>query len=299
MIHVVLNAADFWLDLRTRLNTFTKTQKKIAKHIIDTPEDLAFLAAGKLALKIGVSESAVVKFAKELGLSGYSELQICAQERLRTEFSMLDMIIAEECCGDNSLLDNINQDIINVKTLSKNVTQEMVEQAAHLLYTAYNIWVVGVREASSLALLLGIFLDYIRPRVLSLISGDVSLLTALRWASPADALVVFSFARYTKASIDAAYLAKSKGTKVIVITDSLASPAAQIGDVVFSVPSQSASFFNSYSGAVTIINVLISEIAKIMPEKTKYEMERLEKDVLDSVRYWRRGNHGPDSLDVD
>ncbi len=296
---MVLNAADFWLDLRTRLNTFTKTQKKIAKHIIDTPEDLAFLAAGKLALKIGVSESAVVKFAKELGLSGYSELQICAQERLRTEFSMLDMIIAEECCGDNSLLDNINQDIINVKTLSKNVTQEMVEQAAHLLYTAYNIWVVGVREASSLALLLGIFLDYIRPRVLSLISGDVSLLTALRWASPADALVVFSFARYTKASIDAAYLAKSKGTKVIVITDSLASPAAQIGDVVFSVPSQSASFFNSYSGAVTIINVLISEIAKIMPEKTKYEMERLEKDVLDSVRYWRRGNHGPDSLDVD
>ena len=53
----------------------TKTQKMIAKYILDNSADACFMTSTEIALKLGVSESSVVRFSRSLGYSGFMDFQ--------------------------------------------------------------------------------------------------------------------------------------------------------------------------------------------------------------------------------
>ena len=53
----------------------TKTQKMIAKYILDHSADACFMTSTEIALKLGVSESSVIRFSRSLGYSGFMDFQ--------------------------------------------------------------------------------------------------------------------------------------------------------------------------------------------------------------------------------
>lgn len=52
---------------------FSKSQRAIARYLQDHPEEVAFMTASRLGATVGVSESTVVRFATEIGYSGYRQ----------------------------------------------------------------------------------------------------------------------------------------------------------------------------------------------------------------------------------
>src|SRR5699024_12778208 len=66
----------------------SKSQKKIATYILETPHSAPFLTVGKLAKFSGVSEATVGRFSTFLGYDGYNELQQyiydCVERQLKT-----------------------------------------------------------------------------------------------------------------------------------------------------------------------------------------------------------------------
>ena len=69
--------------IQMRFPRLSKGQKLIAEYILKNYDKAAFMTAAKLGVSVGVSESTVVRFAIELGFSGYPKLQKSLQELIK------------------------------------------------------------------------------------------------------------------------------------------------------------------------------------------------------------------------
>ena len=68
---------DILVDIKERLPTFSKGQKRIGNYILSSYSRAAYMTAHKLGQQVNVSESTVVRFATEL----FSCRQVSQQKR--------------------------------------------------------------------------------------------------------------------------------------------------------------------------------------------------------------------------
>src|SRR5213080_3203184 len=69
--------------IRSRFDEFSRSQKDVARYIVDHLDEAAFLTAEELARRASTSSSTVVRFSQALGFEGYPELQQSAIEEYR------------------------------------------------------------------------------------------------------------------------------------------------------------------------------------------------------------------------
>src|SRR5215218_8208407 len=70
-----------------RLDEFSRSQKDVARYIVDHLDEAAFQTAEELARRANTSSSTVVRFSQALGFEGYPELQQSAIEEYRHNVS--------------------------------------------------------------------------------------------------------------------------------------------------------------------------------------------------------------------
>ena len=66
-----------------RFDDFSRSQKDVARYIVDHLDEAAFQTAEELARRANTSSSTVVRFSQALGFDGYPELQQAAIEESR------------------------------------------------------------------------------------------------------------------------------------------------------------------------------------------------------------------------
>jgi DNA-binding MurR/RpiR family transcriptional regulator len=76
-------AFDFSQVLSERYNELTKSEKRIANYLRKNQEESAFLAAGEIADRLGLSEATLVRFARTLGFNSYPSMRTVLQENFR------------------------------------------------------------------------------------------------------------------------------------------------------------------------------------------------------------------------
>ena len=69
--------------IQERFEEFSRSQKDVARYIVDHLDEAAFLTAEELARRASTSSSTVVRFSQALGFEGYPELQQAAIEEYR------------------------------------------------------------------------------------------------------------------------------------------------------------------------------------------------------------------------
>ena len=85
---------DLFVQIRDNMGNLSKGHKKIAEYILEHYEKAAYATAAKLGTTVGVSESTVVRFATELGFSGYPEFQTALQDIIRNKLTSIQRIEA-------------------------------------------------------------------------------------------------------------------------------------------------------------------------------------------------------------
>ena len=80
--------------IRSRTDSFSRGQKRIADYILMNYDKAAFMTASRLGKTVEVSESTVVRFAVELGYAGYPEMQKTLQELVRNKLTSVQRIEA-------------------------------------------------------------------------------------------------------------------------------------------------------------------------------------------------------------
>ncbi len=114
-----------------RFDEFSRSQKDVARYIVDHLEEAAFQTAEELARRANTSSSTVVRFSQALGFDGYPELQQAAIEEYRTGVAAGGRRAARR----GSLFDfdhtefeaSLAADHANIESTVRGLTREQVE----------------------------------------------------------------------------------------------------------------------------------------------------------------------------
>lgn len=275
------NTSDLISLIKSNYHKFSKGQKQIAQFIIDHYDKAAFMTAAKIGETVDVSESTVVRFASSLGYSGFPELQKALQVLIKNKLTTVQRIgLDDDIENDKDKLHKkiIKNEMNNMRNMFENFDIEALDKATEIIMNANKVYILGLRTSSTLSNYLGFYLDVILDNVKVLNNSGVnSLYEEIIRIKETDVLIVISYPRYSKITIDATKFIKEHNTKIVAITDTEASPVYSIADVSLLAKSNIVSFIDSLVGPLAMINNLIINIGLQEKEDIVEYYNRLEQ----------------------
>lgn len=250
--------------LQNKMPTFSKGQRRLAQYITESYDKAAFLTASRLGKAVGVSESTVVRFAVELGFDGYPSMQKAMQEMVVNRLTSVQRIeVANDRIGDQDIVSMVLQsDIDKLRKTGETVDREEFQAAVNAILKAKRIYILGVRSAATLANFLGYYLNYMFRNVhIVTTSGAGEMFEQIVGAGAEDAVIAFSFPRYSATTTKGAQYCRSTGATVIGVTDSRLSPLGQNCDHVLLTKSDMVSLVDSLVAPLSLVNALIVALA--------------------------------------
>lgn len=272
---------DILSALQERAPAFSKGQRRIAAFIIESYDRAAFMTANKLGKTVGVSESTVVRFAVELGYDGYPSMQKAMQEMVVNRLTSVQRIeVAHDRIANQDIVSMVVQaDMDKLHKISETVDRGEFQKAVNAILGARSIYVLGVRSAATLANFLGYYLNYMFPNVhIVTASGASEMFEQIVGVGSEDAVIAFSFPRYSTTTAKGAQYCRSTGATVIGVTDNRLSPLGQNCDHVLLTKSDMISLVDSLVAPLSVTNALIVALAAKREKelaKTFNELERI------------------------
>ena len=250
--------------IKQNAKSFSKGQRLIAKYIEEHYDKVAFMTASKLGSVVGVSESTVVRFATEIGYSGYPALQMAMQEMIRnrmTSVQRLEMTSANYPV--ERLLDaTLDQDIDIIRRTKETISHEDFYNAVHALVGVKRVFVIGAGSSFAVASFLSHYFSLIFDSVhLIDAASEARALQQIVHIGKEDAIVGISFPRYSKRVAKSLKYASDRGATVVAITDTMLSPLAEHAEHILLAKSDMVSFVDSLVGPLALINALIVTVA--------------------------------------
>lgn len=243
---------------------FSPTQRRLAEYVLRKYQDVAFMGVTQLASAAGVSPAAVVRFAASLDFRGYPELQRTLQKIVRSELRQGDAFAASLDLGDAEPLSEriIAQELQNLAALRANLDRAVLKQVIQYMVVAREVAVVAFRASSTLAQYLWYNLRKVKPGVqLYTAPGSVTL-DDISFLDRSALVVLITFPRYSQELLEQAQFAKSRGLRTIGITNNELSPLARLCHRCLFVEAEGVSFTDFYAAPITLINVLVAEVAR-------------------------------------
>ena len=241
--------------------SMSKGHRRIADYITENYDKAAFMTAAKLGDTVGVSESTVVRFASELGFSGYPRLQKALQEVVKSRLTSVQRM--EAAGGEDMLEHAFSSDIETIKITRESISREAFNASVEAINRARHIYVLGVRSAASLASFAAFYLNFVYDSV-TLIepAGTGEALDQAFRINSDDVCIAISFPRYSKQTINMLRFISDRGATVISVTDSENSPIAQFATHLLLARSSMVSFVDSLVAPLSLINALIAAAAR-------------------------------------
>ncbi len=265
--------------IRSKSAGFSKGQRAIARYIQENPDRVAFMTASKLGVTVGVSESTVVRFATEIGYSGYPALQQAMQEMIRSKLTSVQRLeMTSRNIGPDKLLDAVlDQDIDILKRTKENIDREAFNRAADALVGAKKVYVLGAGSSLALATFLAHYLRLIFDTVqLVEATSEATILQQIIRAGQGDAVIAISFPRYSKKAAKTLRYASDRGMVTVAITDSPLSPLAEHAAHLLLARSDMVSFVDSLVGPQSVINALIVAMAIRKKQEVAGTLKKIE-----------------------
>lgn len=261
------NSKDLMRLIQSRFPKLSKGQKLIAEYILKSYDKAAFMTAAKLGVSVGVSESTVVRFANELGFSGYPKLQKALQELIKNKLTTVQRLeLSNDYISEGYALKGVlKADMENIRATLEKINYNTFEEVVKKIFEAKRIYIIGLRSSTALAEFLGFYLNIILQNVRTVGNGISDIFEQMINLEEGDLVIGIGFPRYASRTIDALAFAQDRGANVVAITDSLLSPLASKADYSLIAQSNMASFVDSLVAPLSVINALI--IAVGMREK--------------------------------
>jgi DNA-binding MurR/RpiR family transcriptional regulator len=257
-------------DLRRSYDELTQSQKRIAEAIVEDPEFVAFATVDKLAARLGVSPSTVVRFAYRLGLNGYQDLQDRVRTVVRSQMRANvgaggDPAELTGHLGESIFAESLAHDVENLRKTVLNLNVEDLERGVAALVEARRVYVIGGLTSYSVAFYAALALDRIRGEAV-LLTGDERSASSLLSMTEADTLLAFTFPPYASSTVRVAAWAKAHGATVVAVTDTPISPVGQRVDVVLPAVASGVSSQNSLIGSMAVANALLNGVIVRSPD---------------------------------
>jgi DNA-binding MurR/RpiR family transcriptional regulator len=257
--------------IAVEFDTLSRQQKLIARYVEQHRDRIGLDGILELAAHCGVQPSAVVRFAKRLGFSGFSQMQAVFRDGISRQIApgrSYHLRLREVIEGGERDLSSLQiaQGFLTgamaaMEELRDGLDAEEFERAVQCLVDTDQVWVVGVRRSFPVASYLAYALQHTDKRV-----GLVSVLGAMqqeqvRSVRAGDAVLAVSFAPYAPESAAFAELAVQRGARLIAITDSRMGELARLAESCLIVHDHATFGFRALTGTMGLAQSLFLAVA--------------------------------------
>lgn len=274
-------------ELRQRFSTLSPALQQIARYVLEHPNEVVTSSMRTIGMHAGAPPSTLVRFAQHLGYEGWPQLKQAVAQ---------DMGLGSEAYGERarSLLGRTSDktladEIFEVHHSNLEATQRHsasgLNKVASLLGKAGAVHVTGFRACFPVAFYFVYVYRLFRSDVHLVDGQGGSLEMQQRAMVKGDALVVISFAPYSREALQVAQAAKTAGCKVVALTDSAASPLSLIADATLLFSVHSPSFFPSVTSGMALAESLLELLASQAGNAVVKCIESAEAQLFESGAY--------------
>jgi DNA-binding MurR/RpiR family transcriptional regulator len=249
--------------IRGRFDEFSRSQKDVARYIVDHLEEAAFQTAEELARRADTSSSTVVRFSQALGFDGFPELQEAARDEYRRRSHAV--AIGHDSDSKESALFTLGKsefesalatDLLNVEESARKILLEEVEAAASLVARSDRIVMVGVDQMAFFASYMRHLLTLLDLRAEVVASASQEALGRLARIDEDTMVVGFSSGRPHALVLRALKLARKRESGTVAITDASLSELTKLADHCLYYSSNSPSYTRSHTALLALIQAL-------------------------------------------
>ena len=267
------------LTLRDRIQAqyeaLSLVDRKLADVVLAHEKDVLAYSATELAALAGVSKASTARFFKRLGFADFQAFRQ-HQRNGATQPSPLSRMEHRGTRG-SPLQQHIARDAQQLQALADSVTDSSVQQAAKLLVGARRVWVVGYRNGYMAAFYAQALLSQLRAEVHLLNEGSGEDAELLAEIQSGDVLLAMDFRRRTRRLSQVVGIACDAGAALVLVSDARVSALAARAQALFICPPQGEAIFDSYVGAISLINYLATAALAQVPKKARARMAAIEQ----------------------
>ncbi len=257
-------------EISRQFSTLSRQLKLIGKHIEQNREHLGIEGIQEVADACGVQPSAVVRFAKHFGFSGFSEMQRLFRTAISQQIApgrnyrarIRDVIdggarltsteIAQEVLGGG---------MATIQQLGATLNGDDLEKAVSLLAAADAVWLVGMRRSFPVAAYLAYAMQQTDKRVI-LVDGLGAMQEGqMRALRKGDVMLAISFTPYAQETVDVVEQARSRGARIVAISDSRLGALGDAADVLLTIQESAPFGFRSLTGVIGLAQCLFIALA--------------------------------------
>jgi DNA-binding MurR/RpiR family transcriptional regulator len=263
-------------EVFARMEVLSPAEKKVARALLADYPSAGLASASALAAAAGTSTPTVLRLLSRLGMGGYTEFR----ERLRGEVSQRGnspVSRAERSIGatpDSPLDIGIAARVEAVRSVLDTVPPAEFDSAVAAVVGAKRLVISGGYFSRYIVRILGLQLDQLLPGVAVAeepLGRDAGLYLGLDRDGVA---IVVDMRRYEVTARKTVQLAKSRGARVILITDEELSPASEDADIVLPVRVDAAPF-DTFVGLLAVVECLVDA-----------GFRRIGTPALERMRQW-------------
>jgi len=241
-----------------RFDEFSRSQKDVARYIVDHLDEAAFQTAEELARRASTSSSTVVRFSQALGFEGYPELQQAAIEEYRTRPSESGKTEKSSLFDfDHSEFEaSLAADHGDLEDTVRNLSSDQIEACVEALAGANRVMIVGMDQLAFFASYLRHLLALLDIRAEVVHSPKQDSITRLSRLEEGALVIAFSAGRAHPIVVRAMKLAKHRQATTLAITDATLSEVGEHSDLTLYFSSNSPSFIQSNTSLLALVQAL-------------------------------------------
>ena len=257
-------------DISTEFDALSKQLKVIARYVEQHRDHIGLEGIQDVAAHCEVQPSAVIRFAKHFGFSGFSEMQKIFREGISKQIapsrnyqSRIREVIAsgQELSPADIAREFLGGSIGAMQELQRSLHGPTFVKAVELLADTESVWIAGTRRSFSVAAYLAYALQHTDKRIQFVNALGSMHEGQMRGVREGDVMIAISFAPYAEETQIAAEAAVQRGARLIAITDSRMSPIARDCAAALLVQDNSTFGFRSLTSTMGLAQSLFIALA--------------------------------------
>lgn len=262
------------------------SERSLADVMLEHQMDLGLYTAGELARKAGVSTATAARLIRALGYPSYPAAKRQIREAAHwgsPQGGAIDS--AQNLEGGPSLAAVIQTNVDNIRATADGIPPETLEAICKACVEAERIFLVGMRNGFGLAHYAAHYFSLIKNDVRVLPATGTSMAHELSGIHAGDLVICFAFRRRPRKLPLLLNELRASGSVVVLITDISASQSANAADHVIRCRCHSLAPFNSFTGAVTIVDYLTWTVASRLGEVSVERFRKIDHmvELIDDV----------------
>jgi DNA-binding MurR/RpiR family transcriptional regulator len=256
--------------------------KRLATYILENTLDVGFLTATQLASRVAVDPATVVRFAQEIGYTGYRELSreikkyVNEQIALRNQRGLFEQGSFEAQAAQ--IIDDISD-----RTLDLKADIDALAEVAKALTQAKHIYVTGTSEGHGLALVWCTYLNLIGLRAFTFKANAVNSSLLLKDVQKNDIVIGIGLGLDPGVELSQVFaIANAKGIGTIAITTTPSLKPAREADINLVSHSSTPFDYLSFDTVAAQLSVIWQIIMLYKEEKVSEDINQV-MDNLDAI----------------